>query len=47
MRLGEGMNLESALVVEHDLYLLLQTTGDRHEGLTAFREGREPRFTGT
>lgn len=38
--LGEGMRLE------HDLYVLLQTTADRREGIRAFRARRTPRFHG-
>jgi hypothetical protein len=32
--------------LEHDLYVLLQTTADRAEGVRAFLERREPRFIG-
>jgi enoyl-CoA hydratase len=38
--LDEGMRLEQ------DLYVLLQTTADREEGVRAFLEGRRPRFEG-
>jgi enoyl-CoA hydratase/carnithine racemase len=38
--LGDGMRLE------HDLYVLLQTTVDRAEGVKAFLERRQPRFVG-
>jgi enoyl-CoA hydratase/carnithine racemase len=38
--LGDGMRLE------HDLYVLLQTTDDRAEGVGAFLERRKPRFIG-
>jgi enoyl-CoA hydratase/carnithine racemase len=38
--LGDGMRLE------HDLYVLLQTTADRAEGVKAFLERRQPRFIG-
>jgi enoyl-CoA hydratase len=38
--LGEGMRLEE------DLYVLLQTTSDRREGVRAFLERRRPRFGG-
>jgi enoyl-CoA hydratase/carnithine racemase len=38
--LGDGMRLE------HDLYVLLQTTTDRAEGVQAFLERRQPRFSG-
>ena len=36
--LGEGIRLEE------DLYVLLQTTADRREGIRSFLEGRRPRF---
>ncbi|HYV58063.1 MAG TPA: enoyl-CoA hydratase-related protein [Candidatus Nitrosopolaris sp.] len=36
--LGEGIRLEE------DLYVLLQTTADRREGIRAFLAGRTPRF---
>ena len=39
--LAEGMRLEE------DLYALLQTTGDRAEGVRAFLERRAPRFRGS
>jgi len=38
--LDEGMRLE------HDLYVLLQTTEDRREGVRAFLERRKPQFHG-
>jgi enoyl-CoA hydratase/carnithine racemase len=38
--LADGMRLEE------DLYVLLQTTDDRREGIRAFLERRTPRFTG-
>ena len=40
LALGDGMRLE------HDLYVLLQTTTDRAEGVQAFLERRKPRFIG-
>ncbi len=43
---GLAMPLEQALRFETDLTLLLQTTKDRAEGVRAFMEKREPRFTG-
>ena len=38
--LAEGIRLEQ------DLYVLLQTTADRREGIAAFRARRQPRFRG-
>ena len=38
--LGEGIR------VEQDLYVLLQTTADRQEGISAFLDKRPPRFGG-
>ena len=43
---GEGLSLEQGLRLETDLYALLQTTADRHEGLAAWREKRRPEFHG-
>ena len=40
LALAEGIRLEQ------DLYVLLQTTADRREGITAFRTRRGPRFRG-
>lgn len=36
--------LEDGLRLEHDLYVLLQTTADRREGIDAFLARRPPRF---
>ncbi len=43
---GSELPLEHALRLETDLYALLQTTADRAEGLSAYRERRMPRFRG-
>lgn len=43
---GLDMSLSQGLRLEADLYFLLHTTRDRHEGVTAFREKRTPTFEG-
>jgi enoyl-CoA hydratase/carnithine racemase len=43
---GRDLTLEQGLRTELDLYLLLFTTRDRTEGITAFREKRKPEFKG-
>ncbi len=43
---GMDMTLEQGLRLEADLYFLIHSTQDRNEGITAFREKREPRFEG-
>ena len=43
---GLELTLEQGLRLEADLYLLLQTTADRTEGIKAFRQKRQPRFKG-
>ncbi len=43
---GMDMTLEQGLRLEADLYLLLHTTKDRTEGISAFREKRTPHFEG-
>jgi enoyl-CoA hydratase len=46
--IGKGLDLtlEQGLRLEADLYLLLQTTVDRTEGIKAFRQKRKPKFEG-
>jgi enoyl-CoA hydratase/carnithine racemase len=46
MRQGLDMPLEQALRYETDLTIILQTTADRAEGVSAFLEKRKPRFEG-
>jgi enoyl-CoA hydratase/carnithine racemase len=43
---GMDMTLEQGLRLEADLYLLLHTTKDRSEGITAFRDKKKPQFEG-
>ncbi len=43
---GRDLTLEQGLQLELDLYLLLFSTSDRAEGITAFREKRDPKFEG-
>jgi enoyl-CoA hydratase len=43
---GTEMTLDQGLRLEGDLYLLLQTTRDRDEGIGAFHRKEEPRFEG-
>jgi len=43
---GMDLTLEQGLRLECDLYMILQTTQDRIEGIKAFREKKQPRFKG-
>lgn len=43
---GHDLTIEQGMRLELDLYLLLFSTRDREEGIRAFHEKREPRFTG-
>jgi enoyl-CoA hydratase/carnithine racemase len=43
---GADVPLEAGLRLEADLSALLQTTADRAEGVQAFAQRRQPRFTG-
>jgi len=43
---GLDMTLDQGLRMETDLYVLLQTTEDRSEGIRSFVEKRAPKFTG-
>ncbi len=43
---GLDFSLEQGMKLEMDLYALLQTTGDREEGIRAFREKRQLKFRG-
>jgi enoyl-CoA hydratase/carnithine racemase len=45
-RRASDLPLDQGMRLEHDLYVLLQTTADRREGVAAFRERRPPRFEG-
>lgn len=43
---GLDLTLDQGMRMELDLYLLLFTTQDRTEGITAFKEKRKPKFEG-
>lgn len=43
---GMDLTLEQGLRLECDLYMILQTTQDRIEGIKAFREKKQPHFKG-
>lgn len=46
IRAAADLPLAEGLRLEGDLYVLLQTTRDRGEGIASFRERRRPRFVG-
>ena len=46
VRRAFDLPLDDGVRLEHDLYVLLQTTADRRDGVEAFRARRRPRFTG-
>ncbi len=43
---GSDLSLDQGIRLEEDLYVLLQTTRDRQEGVRAFLEKRKPAFHG-
>ena len=43
---GLDLTLDQGISAELDLYLLLFSTSDRTEGITAFKEKRKPKFEG-
>ena len=47
VRRALDLPLEDGARLEHDLYVLLQTTADRREGVEAFLARRPPRFHGS
>ncbi len=46
VRQAGDLTLDQGMRLEHDLYVLLQTTADRAEGVRAFCARRTPRFRG-
>lgn len=46
VRAGGDMTLAQGIRLEQDLYVLLQTSGDRAEGVRAFLERRRPAYRG-
>jgi enoyl-CoA hydratase/carnithine racemase len=46
MHKGLDFTLEQGLRLECDLYMILHTTADRHEGIEAFQQKRTPQFKG-
>jgi enoyl-CoA hydratase/carnithine racemase len=45
-RAGLEMDLQAGLTLEKTLFSLLMSTADRAEAAAAFRDKREPKFTG-
>jgi len=43
---GSDLTLDQGIHLEEDLYVLLQTTQDRREGINAFLKRRQPAFKG-
>lgn len=43
---GQDLTLDQGMRMELDLYLLLFSTSDREEGISAFKEKRKPEFRG-
>ena len=46
VREGSDLSLKQGLRLEADLSILLQSTGDRAEGIASFKERRNPKFKG-
>jgi E-phenylitaconyl-CoA hydratase len=46
VRAGMDLTLAQGIRLEQDLYVLLQTTADRVEGVRAFKARRAPRYRG-
>ena len=46
VRKGSDLTLGQGLRLEADLSILLQSTGDRAEGIKSFGEHRKPEFKG-
>ena len=47
VRTGSDLTLDQGIRLEQDLYVLLQTTADRAEGVRAFLGKRRPKFRGS